>query len=268
TGKVAKQADGAVVVQYGDTVVLVAAVTAPPRFEDIDFFPLSVEYREKHSAAGKFPGGFIKREGRPSTKETLTARQIDRPIRPLFPEGYIQEVQITANVLSADKENDPDILAMIGASAALTISRIPFLGPIGACRLGRVNGEFVVNPTHKQIADGDLNLLLDGRKEALNMIEVRAKELSEKVIADAVATAQKTVGEVCEMIEELREKVGVEKETPLVETNEQLISEIRSQISDKLYELKQTPGKQERNTAIDELREQVVTQYCPDENNP
>jgi len=268
TGKVAKQADGAVVVQYGDTIVLVAAVTAPPRFEDIDFFPLSVDYREKHSAAGKFPGGFIKREGRPSTKETLTARQIDRPIRPLFPEGYLQEVQITANVLSADKENDPDVLAMIGASAALTISRIPFLGPIGACRLGRVDGEFVVNPTHKQLADGDLNLLLGGHKEAMNMIEVGAKQLSEKVIADAIATAQKTVTQVCEMIEELHEKVGVEKEIPLVETDEQLILEIRSQISDKLYELKQIPGKQERNTAIDELREQVMTQYCPDEDNP
>ena len=268
TGKIAKQADGAVVVQYGDTIVLVAAVTAPPRFEDIDFFPLSVEYREKHSAAGKFPGGFIKREGRPSTKETLTARQIDRPIRPLFPEGYLQEVQITANVLSADKENDPDVLAMIGASTALTISKIPFLGPIGACRLGRVNGEFVVNPTHKQIADGDLNLLLGGRKEAMNMIEVGAKQLSEKVIADAIATAQKTVTQVCEMIEELREKVGVEKEIPLVEADDQLISEIRSQIADKLYEFKQVPGKQERNTAIDELREQVMTQYCPDEDNP
>ena len=268
TGKVAKQADGAVVLQYGDTVVLVAAVTAPPRFEDIDFFPLSVEYREKQSAAGKFPGGFIKREGRPSTKETLTARQIDRPIRPLFPEGYFQEVQITANVLSADKENDPDILAMIGASAALTISKIPFLGPTGACRLGRVNGQFVVNPTHKQIAEGDLNLLLGGHKEAMNMIEVSAKQLSEKVIADAIATAQKTVTQVCEMIEELREKVGVEKEIPLVETNEQLISKIRSQISDKLYELKQIPIKQERKTAIDELREQVMTQYCPDEDNP
>jgi len=267
TGKVAKQADGAVVVQYGDTIVLVAAVTAPPRFEDIDFFPLSVEYREKQSAAGKFPGGFIKREGRPSTKETLTARQIDRPIRPLFPEGYFQEVQITANVLSADRENDPDILAMIGASAALTISKIPFLGPTGACRLGRVNGQFVINPTHKQIASSDLDLLLGGRKEAMNMIEVGAKELPEKVIADAIATAQKTVTQVCEMIEELREKVGVEKEIPLVETDEQLISEIRSQIADKLYELKQIPGKQERNTAIDELREQVMTQYCPDEDH-
>ena len=268
TGKVAKQADGAVVVQYGDTIVLVAAVTAPPRFDDIDFFPLSVEYREKHSAAGKFPGGFIKREGRPSTKETLTARQIDRPIRPLFPEGYFQEVQITANVLSADKENDPDVLAMIGASAALTISKIPFLGPTGACRLGRVNGEFVVNPTHEQIAEGDLNLLLGGRKEAMNMIEIGAKQLSEKVIADAVATAQKTVTQVCEMIEELREKVGVEKEIPLVETDEELLSKIRSQIADKLYELKQIPDKKERKTAFNELREQVMTQYCPGEDSP
>ncbi|MHC4535974.1 MAG: polyribonucleotide nucleotidyltransferase, partial [Planctomycetota bacterium] len=268
TGKIAKQADGAVLVQYGDTIVLVAAVTAPPRFDDIDFFPLSVDYREKQSAAGKFPGGFIKREGRPSTKETLTARQIDRPIRPLFPEGYFQEVQISANVLSADQENDPDILAMIGASAALTISKIPFLGPIGACRLGRVNEQFVVNPTHKQLAEGDLNLLLGGRKEAMNMIEVGAEQLPENVVADAIATAQKTVTQVCEMIEELREKVGVEKEIPLVETDEQLLSDIRSQISDKLTEIKQIPDKQERKTAQSELFEQVITKYCDDDDNP
>jgi polyribonucleotide nucleotidyltransferase len=268
TGKVARQADGAVIVQYGDTVVLVAAVTAPPRFEDIDFFPLSVEYREKQSAAGKFPGGFIKREGRPSTKETLTARQIDRPIRPLFPEGYFQEVQIIANVLSADRENDPDVLAMIGASAALTISKIPFQGPTGACRLGRVDGEFVVNPTHKQLADSDLNLLLGGRKEAMNMIEVGAKELPENVIADAVAKAQETVRQVCEMIEELREKVGVEKEIPLVESDEQLNSRIHSQIADKLYELKQIPDKQQRNTSVKELFEQIKAEYCPDEGSP
>src|SRR4030042_5554342 len=186
TGKIARQADGAVFVQKGDTIVLFAAVTAPPRFDDIDFFPLSVEYREKQSAAGKFPGGFIKREGRPSTKEILTARQIDRPIRPLFPAGYFEEVQIMANVLSADQENDPDILAMIGASAALTISKIPFLGPTGACRLGRVDGRFVVNPTHKQIIEGDLNLLLGGNKDTINMIEVAAKELPESVITEAV----------------------------------------------------------------------------------
>jgi len=262
TGKVAKQADGAVIVQYGDTVVLVAVVTSAPRSEDIDFFPLSVEYREKHSAAGKFPGGFIKREGRPSTKEILTARMIDRPIRPLFPEGYLQEVQVVASVLSADNVNDPDVLAMIGASAALTISKIPFLGPTGACRLGRIDGEFVVNPTHKQLDVSDLNLLLGGHKEALNMIEVDAKELSEGVIADAVATAQRTVVEICEMIEELREKAGVEKEIPLIEIDEEVHSQIHSQIADKVYELKQIPNKRERNTAVEELFEQVSAEYC------
>lgn len=265
TGKIARQADGAVVVQYGDTVVLVSAVTAPPRFEDIDFFPLSVEYREKQSAAGKFPGGFIKREGRPSTKEILTARQIDRPLRPLFPEGYFQEVQVIANVLSADRENDPDILAMIGASAALTISKIPFQRPTGACRLGRVNGEFVLNPTHKQVAEGDLNLLLGGRKEAINMIEVGAKALPENVIADAVTMAHETVKEICDMIEELRGKVGVEKEIPLVETDEELEAKICSQVSDKLYELKQLADKQERKAAVEELFGQIIEEYCSEE---
>jgi len=186
----------------------------------------------------------------------------------LFPDGYFQEVQIIANVLSADLENDPDILAMIGASAALTISKIPFMGPTGACRLGRVNGEFVVNPTHTQIAEGDLSLLLGGRKDAINMIEVGAKELSEDVIAEAIATAHKTVRDVCEMIEELREKVGVEKEIPLVDNDEQLEAKITSQISDKLYELKQIPDKQQRNTAVKELFEQVKTEYCPDKDSP
>ena len=262
TGKIARQADGAVMVQYGDTIVLVAAVTAPPRFEDVDFFPLSVDYREKHSAAGKFKGGFIKREGRPSTKEILTARMIDRPIRPLFPEGYFNEVQIMATVLSADNENDPDILAMIGASAALTISKIPFLGPIGACRLGRVNGEFVINPTHQQLEESDMNLLLGGRKEAMNMIEVGAKELSESVIAEAIATAQGVIAQVCEMIEELREKAGVEKEVTLLEIDEQLYTKIHTQIADKLYELKQIPDKQQRNNAVKELFRQVGVEYC------
>ena len=268
TGKIAKQADGAVVVQYGETVVLVAAVVAPPRSDDVDFFPLSVEYREKQSAAGKFPGGFIKREGRPSTKETLTSRQIDRPIRPLFPDGYFNEVQIMASVLSADRENDPDILAMIGASAALTISKIPFLGPIGACRLARVNGEFAINPTHKQLAEADLNLLLGGRRDAMNMIEVAAQEIPEQVVSDAIAQAQKTVTEVCDLIEELRQKVGVEKEITLMETDRQLYSKIEAQIADKLYELKQIPGKLERNRAVQDLFEQVITSYFPSESKP
>ncbi len=265
TGRMARQADGAVVVQYGDTIVLVTAVTAPPRFADIDYFPLSVDYREKYSAAGKFPGGFMKREGRPTTKEILTARQIDRPIRPLFPEGYFQEVQIMAAVLSFDGENDPDILAMVGASAALTISKIPFLGPIGACRLGRVDGEFVINPTQQQREKSDLELLLGGRKEAINMIEVGAKELSEDVIEDAVAQAHKAVGQVCEMLDELAEKVGAEKEIPLAKDDEELFAKIDSQIADKLREFKLVPGKKERNTAVKELLEQIITEYCEPE---
>jgi len=268
TGKVAKQADGAVTVQYGDTVVLVCAVTAPAITEDFDFFPLSVEYREKQSAAGKFPGGFIKREGRPSTKEILTARMIDRPIRPLFPDGYLQEVQIIVNVLSADRENDPDVPAIIGASAALTISKIPFLGPIGACRLGRIDGKFVINPTHKQLEAGDLNLLVGGRKDRVNMIEVGAKELSETVIAEAIKTAQATICQVCDIIERLREKTSVEKEMPLVEIDQELYRQMRLQIADKLRELKQIPDKRQRNTAVQELFDQLAVEYCGLAANP
>ena len=265
TGRIAKQAHGAVVVRYGETVVLVAATTAPPRFEDIDFFPLSVEYREKQSAAGKFPGGFIKREGRPTTKETLTARMIDRPIRPLFPEGYFQEVQVVASVLSADRENDPDIPAMIGASAALSISKIPFLGPIGACRLGRVNGEFVLNPTHAQMEVSDINVLVGGRAEAINMLEVAANELPESVVAEAIAKAHEGARQVVEMIEELQRKVPVEKEAPIREMDEELYQRVRGEITDRLRELKRIPGKQERNDAVNELFDEVKTRHCEPE---
>ncbi|MBC8481428.1 MAG: hypothetical protein H8D47_02025 [Planctomycetes bacterium] len=262
TGRIARQADGAVLVKYGETVVLVAATTSPPRNEDIDYFPLSVDYRERHSAAGKFPGGFIKREGRPSTKETLTARQIDRPIRPLFPEGYFQEVQIMATVLSFDGENDPDVLAMIGASAALSISKIPFLGPIGACRMTRIDGEFVVNPTHKQLEQGDLNLLLGGRKEAMNMIEVSAKQLPEDVIADAIAEAQKSVADVCDLIDELVSKAGVEKECPLAEDNPELAGEIEKEFFGQLYEAKQIADKKQRKQKVREILDAIIEKYC------
>jgi polyribonucleotide nucleotidyltransferase len=265
TGKVARQAHGAVVVRYGETVVLVAAVTGPPRSEDIDFFPLSVDYREKHSAAGKFPGGFIKREGRPSTKEILTARNIDRPIRPLFPDGYFQEVQIAAVVLSADRENDPDIPAIIGASAALSISKIPFQGPLGACRLGRVNGEFVINPTHDQLAQTDLNVLVGGRREAINMLEVGARELPEDVIAQGIATAHDTCKQIIDMIEELQQKAGVEKEAPVVPLDEELYRKVRGEIWDKLRELKNVPGKQERNNGVNAFFDEVRSKYCAPE---
>jgi polyribonucleotide nucleotidyltransferase len=263
TGKIARQADAAVVVQYGETVVLVSVVSAPPRAEDIDFFPLSVEYREKQSAAGKFPGGFIKREGRPSTKETLTSRMIDRPLRPLFPEGYFNEVQIIATVMSADRENDPDVPAMIGASAALTISKIPFIGPTGACRVGRVNGQLIINPTHQQLEEGDLNVLVGGRKDSINMIEVGAKELPEAVIAEAIETGHKTVKVVCELIEELQQKLGTKKETPeIVQIDNDLCSRIRSQIADELRRLKLIPIKQQRRVAVDELLKRLIEQYC------
>ncbi|MBP7050528.1 MAG: polyribonucleotide nucleotidyltransferase [Phycisphaerae bacterium] len=261
TGKVAKQADGAVLVTYGETMVLVAAVVAPPRGDDVDFFPLSVDYRERTSAAGKFPGGFIKREGRPSTKEILTARNIDRPLRPLFPDGYFNEVQIMATVLSADRENDPDVPAMIGASAALCISRIPFQGPLGACRIGRVDGQFVVNPTCKQLETSDLNMLIGGRKEAINMIEVGAKELSEDVIAEGVKKAHETIQEVIAMIAELQAAVGVEKEAPIVELDVDLYAKVKAQILDKLIELKRIHGKQERNNSVNALFDEVRTQY-------
>ena len=167
TGRIARQAHGAVTVQHGETIVVVTAVEAPPRNEDIDFFPLSVDYREKYSAAGKFPGGFMKREGRPSTKEILTARMVDRPIRPLFPDGYINEVQILISVVSFDQKNDPDILAMVGASAALSLSQMPFQGPLGACRVSRVDGQLVVNPTHAQREHSDFNLVLCGQRDCL-----------------------------------------------------------------------------------------------------
>jgi len=262
TGRVARQADGAVLVTYGETMVLVAAVVAPPRSEDIDFFPLSVDYREKTSAAGKFPGGFIKREGRPSTKEILTARNIDRPIRPLFPDGYFHEVQVMATVMSADRENDPDVLAMIGASAALSISKIPFQGPLAACRVGRVDGEFVVNPTHKQLETSELNMLIGGRREAITMIEVGARELPEDVIAQGIQKAHETIQEVVAMIEELQAQAGVEKEMPIVELDKEFYEKVKAEIYDRLVALKTVPGKQERNNAVNELFEEVRTGYA------
>src|SRR2546429_2978356 len=171
TGKLAKQADGAVTVQLGETIVLVAAVAAPKAKPGQDFFPLTVDYREKAAAAGKFPGGYFKREGRPTEKEILTSRLIDRPIRPLFPKGWYNEVQVQCILLSADGENDPDMLSIVGASAALLVSDIPWDGPLGAMRIGRVNGQFVANPTHAQMAESDLDLVYVGNEKELVMFE-------------------------------------------------------------------------------------------------
>ena len=179
TGKLAKQADGAVTVQIGESIVIVAAVAATNAKPGQDFFPLTVDYREKAAAAGRFPGGYFKREGRPTEKEILTCRMIDRPIRPLFPKGWYNEVQVQSILLSADGENDPDILSIIGASAALTVSDIPWAGPIGAVRVGRINGQFVANPTHAQMAESDLDLVYVGLEKEPLMFEGSAKEISD-----------------------------------------------------------------------------------------
>src|SRR4051794_12626416 len=178
TGELAKQAAGSCLVQYGETVVLVAAATGPPRLSG-DFFPLTCDYRERVAAAGKFPGGFLKREGRPTMKETLTARLMDRPIRPLFPTGYMDEVQVQCQVLASDKQNDGDVLAMNGAAAALGLSPLPFLGPLAAVRLGQVDGKFIVFPTQDDLEASDLDLIVSGSKEAILMIEGFAREMPE-----------------------------------------------------------------------------------------
>src|SRR5437763_2455878 len=179
TGKLAKQADGAVSVQMGETIVVVATVAAAKAKEGQEFFPLTVDYREKAAAAGKFPGGYFKREGRPTEKEILTSRLIDRPIRPLFPKGWYNEVQVQTIVLSADGENDPDMLALLGASTALMVSDIPWDGPLGAVRVGRINGQFVANPTHPERIDSDLDLVYVGNADDIVMFEGSAKEISE-----------------------------------------------------------------------------------------
>jgi polyribonucleotide nucleotidyltransferase len=262
TGKIARQSHGAIVARCGDTMVLVTAVTAPPRSEDIDYFPLSVDYREKLSAAGKFPGGFMKREGRPSAKEILTSRMIDRPIRPLFPEGYFNEVQILVSVISADRDYDPDVLSIIGASAALSISKIPFQGPVGACRLSLVDDRFVLFPTYSERDRSTFNLTLAGRKEAINMIEVDARQVSEEKAAEAIAFAHKTVGEVCDMIAELQSKCGVQKEMDLIQVDEALAAEVADKIRQPLREAFSITGKTERNEAVKAVLEGAAKEYC------
>jgi polyribonucleotide nucleotidyltransferase len=264
TGKLAKQAHGAVVVRYGDTVTLVTAVEGEAD-EGRDFFPLVVDYREKTYAAGKFPGGFIKREGRPTTKEILTSRLIDRPIRPLFPAGYVREVQVMGAVLSADKENDPDILSMIGSSGALHMSHIPFRGPTAAVRIGRIGNELILMPTHSQLEESDLDLIVSGTRDAVTMIEGFARELSEENMLQAILFAQEHIATVIDMIEELRQKAGLGPK-PAAEAiaPNPLIQIFRDRFSNEFRERKQTAGKHDRADSIKELREKVVAEFLPE----
>src|SRR5438552_5573144 len=211
TGKLAKQADGAVTVQLGETLGLAAAVATPKAKPGQDFFPLTMDYREKAPAAGKFPGGYFKREGRPTEKEILTSRLIDRPIRPVFPKGWYNEVQVQCIVLSADGENDPDMLAVLGASAALMVSDIPWAGPLGAVRVGRVKGQFVANPTHTQMIDSDVDLVYVGNETDLVMFEGSAKEISEADFNAALKFGQEAIQPMITTQKELAARAGKPK---------------------------------------------------------
>ncbi|MHB0955283.1 MAG: polyribonucleotide nucleotidyltransferase [Pirellulaceae bacterium] len=262
TGQLARQAGAAVVVQYGGTVVLNAVTSGPPR-PGIDFFPLMCDYRERFAAAGKFPGGFLKREGRPSTKETLTSRLIDRPIRPLFPEGYNDEVQCQSMVLSSDRQSDADVLAMNGTAAALLISPLPFLGPIASVRVGRIDGQFLPFPTHEELEESELDLIVSGTQEAVAMIEGFARELPEDVMAEAIVYAHQVIQEILGLQRELAEKVGVEKATFVPPPNDGLYDRLRDRYLDEFKTVKQTEGKHARADAVRALRERIVGEVIP-----
>ncbi|MBE3097990.1 MAG: polyribonucleotide nucleotidyltransferase [Planctomycetes bacterium] len=254
TGRIARQAHGSALVRYADTVIIATAVRAEPR-QGITWFPLTVEYREMTYAAGKIPGGFFKREGRPSTKEALTCRMVDRPIRPLFPEGYKDEIQVIVQVLSADQENDPDVLAIIGASAALALSPIPWEGPVGAVRIGLVDGQLVVNPTHAQRDTGQMEMVASGLDGMINMIEVGAREVPEEKVAEALAMAQEVIGTILQMQRELVEKAGSPK-APFAAPKDvaPLEAQIEKGFLAELAAAKQVHGKIERNRTCDEIR--------------
>ncbi|MCF6147611.1 MAG: polyribonucleotide nucleotidyltransferase [Candidatus Kuenenia sp.] len=267
TGRIARQADGAVLVQYGETMVLVTAVSASEEKENADFFPLTVDYREKTYAAGKFPGGFYKREGRPSQKEILTMRLIDRPIRPLFPDTYFREVQIMSIVLSADRENDPDILAMVGASAALSVSSIPFCEPTGSVRVGQIDGKFIINPTHTELVQSSMDLVVSGTEEAVMMVEASAREIPEEKMLDAIMFGHSYIKEIIKLQRELIEKYGKEKQIVApCKINKDLTEEIKQKYHSIIAEKNLTPGKANRKEALDEILANIISEYCVENN--
>jgi len=262
TGAVARQAHGAVMARYGDTVVLATVLTAPTT-RDIDYFPLYVDYREMQYAAGKVPGGFFKREGRPSSKEILTCRLIDRPIRPLFPEDFMNEVQVQCLVLSCDNANDPDTIAVIATSAALAISPAPFDGPIGCARVGYIDGKHVINPTIEQLENSEMDLVLSAHAEAVNMIELGGKQVAEKVVTDGIALGFEACKQVVAMIDELVSKVSVKKNYTPNPVPEDLAKLVADKCGARLRQAKQIFAKTERNDAIAALRDELLAELCP-----
>jgi polyribonucleotide nucleotidyltransferase len=270
TGKLAKQAHGSCIVRIGDNVVLATAcANAEPR-EGIDFFPLTVDYREYTYAAGRIPGGFIKREGRPSEREILTSRQIDRPIRPLFPEGFRCETQVIAMVLSADTTNDPDVAGINGASVALSVSDIPFHGPIGAVRVGRVNGEFVINPTYDEQREGTMNLMVVGTADGIVMIESGSKEETEEIVVQAIEFGHEQIKKICGAISELQKQAGKPKRTvqaPVVD--EAYISELRKKIGNRLLDAVNTEKypKNESYSLIKVLKDEYLESFADEDDD-
>jgi polyribonucleotide nucleotidyltransferase len=250
-------------VQYGETVVLSAVATGAPR-AGIDFFPLSCDYRERQAAAGKFPGGFLKREGRPTTKETLTARLMDRPIRPLWPTGFNDEVQIQSFVMASDRQTDGDVLAMNGSAAALGISPLPFQGPLASVRLGLIDGEFVPFPTHDELEASELDLIVSGTRDAVLMIEGFARELSEDRMAEALLEAHRYVRELCDLQQELIDKVGPTKIEFVPPANDGIYDRLKSNYYDRLKTAKQTEGKQSRADAVKEVKTAAIAEIIPD----
>ncbi|MBW1972110.1 MAG: polyribonucleotide nucleotidyltransferase [Deltaproteobacteria bacterium] len=259
TGHIARQADGAVLVHYGETIVIATAVSEREPKEKLDFFPLTVNYQEMTYAAGRFPGGFIKREGRPSDREILISRFIDRPIRPLFPKGYQCETQIIATVLSADQENEPDILGIIGASAALTLSDIPFNGPLAGVRVGKLNGKFVINPTHSQIENSELDIIVAGTKDAILMVEGEANMLKEEEVLDAIIFGHEAMQKIIDLQLELKEKYGKPKRIfvePQIDPNlKEKATPLLEKVIKKLFSI---PVKRERRIKKRELFNKVL----------
>mgnify|MGYP004504761811 FL=1 len=258
-GELAKQADGAVLVRYNDTVVLTAAVVSKTANLLSDFFPLTVNYQEKLYSVGKIPGGFIKREGRPSEAATLAARMIDRPMRPLFPEGFKNEVQVISTVLSVDQDCSPELTAMLASSLAVSISKIPFNGPIAGVKVGRVDGEFIVNPTPEELEKSDLDLTVAGTKDAINMVEAGAKQVSEDVMLDALMFGHAAVKELIEFQEKIIEEIGSPKmEYETLTPEDELVKRIRELITDKMDKALRIKEKLEKYAAIDAIKEEMI----------
>jgi polyribonucleotide nucleotidyltransferase len=268
TGKVAKQADGSVIIRYGDTMLLVAAVSAHTAREGLDFFPLTVEYRENTFSAGRIPGNYFRREGRPSEKEVLTCRMIDRPVRPLFADGYRFETQIVASVISADSDNDPDVIAITGASCALYLSDIPFHNPIAGVRIGLIEGKYIINPTYDERRESELNLIVAGTEEAICMVECEAHEVAEAIMVEALMLAHREIKRLCLWQKELFKALGIEKrEFEAAAVDETIFSKIESDFSDKLRAALDTTGKDKISSyaAVDALKKEVVESFPEDD---